>query len=110
MLPRAHWSPWLRRDPIGPCQPARPSGRTICGMTTTAAKSSAGPTGTKRRADAAVPHPSVAERVDRGRAARAQAPRRSHAAFVPAPDRVDPVILLERQAETRVPELVPIRY
>jgi uncharacterized protein (DUF2252 family) len=28
----------------------------------------------------------------------------------PSPDRVDPVKLLERQAETRVPELVPIRY
>ena len=34
----------------------------------------------------------------------------SHAAFEPSPDRPDPVTLLERQAKTRVPELVPIRY
>jgi uncharacterized protein (DUF2252 family) len=45
-----------------------------------------------------------------GKAARAAAPRKSHAAFEPAPDRSDPVALLERQAQTRVPELVPIRY
>jgi uncharacterized protein (DUF2252 family) len=30
--------------------------------------------------------------------------------YEPAPDRPDPVDLLERQAQTRVPELVPIRY
>jgi uncharacterized protein (DUF2252 family) len=53
---------------------------------------------------------SVAERVAAGRAARAQAPRSSHAGFAPAPRRVDPVKLLERQAKTRIPELVPIRY
>ena len=58
----------------------------------------------------AVPHLSVAERVARGKAARAEVPRSRHAVFEPSPDRVDPVKLLERQAETRVPELVPIRY
>ena len=58
----------------------------------------------------AVPHLSVAERVARGKAARAEVPRSRHAVFEPSPDRVDPVTLLERQAETRVPELVPIRY
>ena len=58
----------------------------------------------------AVPHLTVAERVARGKAARAEVPRSSHAVFEPPPDRVDPVKLLERQAETRVPELVPIRY
>jgi len=65
---------------------------------------------TRRRAAAAVPHPSVAERVARGKAARAEVPRSAHAVFEPPPDRVDPVTLLERQAATRVPELVPIRY
>ncbi|MGO8825992.1 MAG: DUF2252 domain-containing protein [Acidimicrobiales bacterium] len=30
--------------------------------------------------------------------------------FEPAPDRPDPITLLEEQAATRVPELVPIRY
>ena len=58
----------------------------------------------------AVPHLSVAERVARGKAARAEVPRASHAVFEPSPSRADPVELLERQAKTRVPELVPIRY
>jgi Uncharacterized protein conserved in bacteria (DUF2252) len=57
----------------------------------------------------AVPHRSVAERVARGKAARAETPRASHAACNPAPDRADPLEVLERQASTRVPELVPIR-
>jgi uncharacterized protein (DUF2252 family) len=48
--------------------------------------------------------------VERGKAARKAAPRRSHAEFAPAPGRTDPVEQLERQARTRVPELVPIRY
>ena len=59
---------------------------------------------------AAIPHLSVAERVARGKAARAEVPRSSHAAFEPAPSRPDPVTVLKRQAKTRVPELVPIRY
>ena len=59
---------------------------------------------------AKVEHPSVAERVARGQAARAEVPRSTHAEFDPGPDRPDPVALLERQAATRVPELVPIRY
>jgi uncharacterized protein (DUF2252 family) len=58
----------------------------------------------------AVPHLSVAERVARGKAARREVPRAGHALFEPLSTRADPVELLERQAETRVPELVPIRY
>jgi uncharacterized protein (DUF2252 family) len=50
------------------------------------------------------------ERIDRGKAARRKTPRSSHAAWEPRPDRPDPIALLEEQAETRVPELVPIRY
>ncbi|HWY89709.1 MAG TPA: DUF2252 domain-containing protein [Solirubrobacteraceae bacterium] len=61
-------------------------------------------------APSTVPHLSVAERVARGKAARAEVPRSSHAAFEPSPSRPDPVEVLERQAKTRVPELVPIRY
>jgi uncharacterized protein (DUF2252 family) len=57
-----------------------------------------------------VPHLSIAERVARGKAARAEVPRSSHAEYEPPPRRVDPIKLLERQAKTRVPELVPIRY
>jgi uncharacterized protein (DUF2252 family) len=52
----------------------------------------------------------VAERVAAGKAARAKVPRASHADFEPAPRRADPITLLQRQAKTRVPELVPIRY
>ena len=51
-----------------------------------------------------------AERVARGKAARAAVPRDSHGVFDPPPDRPDPISLLEDQAKTRVPELVPVRY
>jgi uncharacterized protein (DUF2252 family) len=57
-----------------------------------------------------VVHLTVDERVTRGKVARAAVPRSSHGAFEPEADRPDPVALLERQAQTRVPELVPIRY
>jgi uncharacterized protein (DUF2252 family) len=52
----------------------------------------------------------VRERAEQGRAARADARRSSHAAWSPPEDREDPVAILERQAASRVPELVPIRY
>jgi hypothetical protein len=51
-----------------------------------------------------------AERAARGRAARALVPRDSHAVFDPSADRPDPIALLEQQATTRVPELVPVRW
>ena len=51
-----------------------------------------------------------AERAARGKEARAEVPRDSHAAFDPPPDRPDPIGLLEEQAKSRVPELVPIRW
>jgi uncharacterized protein (DUF2252 family) len=57
-----------------------------------------------------VTHQTVAERVERGKAARREVPRSSHATFDPGSNRPDPVDLLEAQASTRVPELVPIRY
>ena len=52
----------------------------------------------------------MADRVARGKAARSEVPRESHAMFDPPADRPDPVAQLEQQAESRVPELVPIRY
>jgi uncharacterized protein (DUF2252 family) len=55
-------------------------------------------------------HLTVDERLARGRAARKQAPRSSHGRWEPASDRPDPIALLEEQAASRVPELVPIRY
>jgi hypothetical protein len=63
-----------------------------------------------RSAHHAVEHPTTEQRVQRGKDSRALAPRSSHAEFRPADDRPDPVALLESQAATRVPELVPIRY
>src|SRR5271165_7070730 len=53
---------------------------------------------------------SVAVRASRGKAARRAVPRESHAVFDPPSDRPDPIALLEEQAKTRVPELVPIRW
>jgi uncharacterized protein (DUF2252 family) len=57
-----------------------------------------------------VEHFSVAERAARGKATRSEVPRTSHGDWEPSPVRPDPVALLEEQAESRVPELVPIRY
>ena len=57
-----------------------------------------------------VAHLTPEERTARGKAARNEVPRSSHGRWVPADHRPDPVALLERQAATRVPELVPIRY
>jgi uncharacterized protein (DUF2252 family) len=50
-----------------------------------------------------------ADRVARGKDARAQAPLESHAEFAPDGSR-DPVGLLLEQAKSRVPELVPVRH
>jgi uncharacterized protein (DUF2252 family) len=66
--------------------------------------------GVRWDAEPRVSHPSVEVRKDRGQIARDETPRQSHAAFVPGPDRRDPVALLESQSEGRVPELVGIRY
>jgi uncharacterized protein (DUF2252 family) len=60
--------------------------------------------------DGAIVHLTPAERAARGRATRAEVSRASHAGFTPASHRQDPVALLEEQAVSRVPELVPIRY
>ena len=64
----------------------------------------------RRQVSSSPPLLSVAERAARGRAARGEVPRSSHGVFEPAVHRVDPVELLERQADARVPELVPLRY
>ena len=50
------------------------------------------------------------ERRQRGREIRQAVPLLSHAEWEPPPDRPDPVDILEEQARTRVPDLVPIRY
>jgi uncharacterized protein (DUF2252 family) len=58
----------------------------------------------------AAPYSSADERRARGKAARAELPRSAHEEWEPAPNRRDPVDLLEEQAQTRLPELVPLRY
>ncbi len=67
-------------------------------------------TGESSSGPKAVPHFTPAERVARGKAARGELPRSAHAAWEPGPGRRDPVDLLEEQAQTRLPELGPIRY
>jgi uncharacterized protein (DUF2252 family) len=70
-----------------------------------AVKTRAEPMAVKR-----VAHPSVEERRARGKEARDRAPLSSHAGWVPAADRPDPVGLLEEQNLTREPDLVPVRH
>ena len=55
------------------------------------------------------PHPAREHSVAAGKAARRQAPLESHRDFS-APASRDPVGLLLGQAESRVPELVPVRH
>ena len=57
-----------------------------------------------------VPHPSVDDRRARGLEARDRAPLSSHAGWVAAGDRPDPVGLLQEQNRTREPDLVPVRH
>ncbi|MFI2436887.1 DUF2252 domain-containing protein [Streptomyces sp. NPDC018693] len=51
-----------------------------------------------------------ADRADQGRLARKRVPRSGHALWLPPVDRADPVAVLERQGQDRLPELLPIRY
>jgi uncharacterized protein (DUF2252 family) len=57
-----------------------------------------------------LPHLSLRERTARGKAERAEVPRSVHGEWLTPSGRRDPVELLEEQAASRVPELVPIRY
>jgi hypothetical protein len=63
----------------------------------------------QRTSDSGVKRLSPSERVELGKAARAEVPLEAHADFRPAPSR-NPVALLLRQAKSRVPELVPMRH
>jgi uncharacterized protein (DUF2252 family) len=53
---------------------------------------------------------SIDERREMGRSRRSALPRSALAELISAKDRSDPVALLESQAISRVPELMPIRY
>jgi len=66
---------------------------------------------TRRPTSAKVmPHPTPAESAARGKVERAEVGRPAHSEWAPPSNRRDPVDLLEEQAASRVPELVPIRY
>jgi uncharacterized protein (DUF2252 family) len=83
-------------------------------MTVTADRGAAGRSGARASGRgparaAAVEQLSRADRVARGKDARAAAPLESHAEFTLAASR-DPVGLLLGQAASRVPELVPVRH
>src|SRR5260370_22978339 len=51
-----------------------------------------------------------ADRIAAGHALRKDVPRDAHGDWEPAPDRPDPVEVLVAQGESRVAELLPIRY
>ena len=57
-----------------------------------------------------IPHPSLEERQARGTQARTGTPLAAHTGWEPAPDRPDPVALLEEQNTTREQDLVPVRH
>jgi uncharacterized protein (DUF2252 family) len=50
------------------------------------------------------------ELLEKGKALRKQSPRSSHGDWSPAPDRPDPLSLLQAQDESRLQHLVPIKY
>lgn len=50
------------------------------------------------------------DRLDGGRALREAVPRSAHGEWTPRRDRRDPIAVLEEQALTREPALVPVRY
>jgi len=66
-------------------------------------------TSTSRRGNSGAARLGPEERAAEGKATRAKAPLEAHADFQPRKSR-DPVALLLSQAETRVPDLVPIRH
>src|SRR5215470_4243810 len=57
-----------------------------------------------------VAHPTIEERMAKGRQARTVTPHSSHTGWRPASDRPDPVGLLGEQDVTREPDLVPVRH
>ena len=83
--------------------------RVVAKKAAAASKPDPRPGSNGRRRPAKVEHPSREERAAAGKEARQQLPLDSQAEFLTT-GRTDPIALLESQATTRVPELVPIRY
>ena len=55
-------------------------------------------------------HPTRKERYAMGKSLREKCPRASHAAWQPAADRAEPVSLVLKTDEGRIPELLPLRH
>ena len=55
-------------------------------------------------------HGTVKHRLAHGKRLRQKVPLESHASHIAGPDRADPVSVLEGQATSRLPDLIPIRY
>jgi uncharacterized protein (DUF2252 family) len=53
---------------------------------------------------------SIEERIIAGKKLRDKFPRIKQGEYKPAANRVDPISILEEQAKTRIPDLVPVRY
>jgi uncharacterized protein (DUF2252 family) len=70
----------------------------------------AAPAGSRKAAGSLTRHQSHMEHAEAGKRERDRIPRKAHAGWESAPDRPDPIAVLEAQGESRVPELVPIRY
>ena len=54
--------------------------------------------------------PGIKERMAEGKALRGKIPRDMHGDYIPSENRADPIDILEEQAQSRLPYLVPIRY
>lgn len=55
-------------------------------------------------------HPTRAECLAMGKSLREKCPRQSHAGWTPPPDRVDPLVLIQKSNEGRLPQLIPMRH
>jgi len=53
---------------------------------------------------------SIDERIASGKKLREKFPRIKQGEYKPAENRIDPISILEEQAKTRIPDLVPVRY
>ena len=68
------------------------------------------PTLKDTKKDEALKYSTLAERIEVGKAARANLPRSRHGEWAPPAGRADPLTILEEQERARVQELIPIRH
>jgi uncharacterized protein (DUF2252 family) len=99
-----------------PAAATRGAATARSGTARAAAKTAAGTEAERARPhrryqlDESIKRLSPSERADIGRQLRAEVPRSSHAGFERPSGAPNPIALLEGQAQSRVAELIPIRY